>query len=96
MVQDMGAGLDEREQAGTKQDASLKNMADNTKENDIHAKTANTKAKHKNGRAGAGAGAGQISKCTLVFALFGLLLEIRSPKLISECTAPTFQAIASG
>ena len=39
---------------------------------------------------------GQISKCTLIFALFGLLLQIRSPKLISECTAPTFQAIASG
>ena len=27
---------------------------------------------------------------------FGLLLQIHSPKLISECTAPTFQAIASG
>ena len=39
---------------------------------------------------------GQISKCTLIFALFGLLLQIRSPKLISECTAPTFQVIASG
>ena len=48
MVQDIGAGLDEREQAGTKQDASLKNKTDDTKDDNIHAKTANTKAKHKN------------------------------------------------
>ena len=47
VVQGRGAGLDEREQAGTKWDVSLKTKTDDTKDDSIHAKTANTKAKHK-------------------------------------------------
>ena len=35
-------------------------------------------------------------KLHFVFSLFGPLLQIRSPKLKSECPGPTFQAIASG
>ena len=47
MVQGMGAGLDKREQAGTKLDVSLKNKTDDTKDDSIQTKIANTKAKYK-------------------------------------------------
>ena len=39
---------------------------------------------------------GLISKCTLRYGRWGLYLQIRSPKLKSEHTAPTFQSIVSG